>query len=102
MFTPIFLYILIGVYLVAVNFYGIIILKDQKNSVRKSETPKISDLRLLFTALIGGAAGIFTFMLIQKYRMNSLLLMVSLPVITTLNVYLIIFAISKGTMAFGV
>lgn len=96
MFTSVFLYILIAVYVAAVNFYGILILKSQKNSVDEGDEIAISDLRLLFTAIIGGATGIFAFMLILKYRLKSLLLMVGLPVIIVLNAYLIVLAITSG------
>ena len=103
MFTPVFLYVLVAVYLGAVNVYGILILKFQKESRESGdEETAISDFKLMFTALIGGATGIYVFMFIMKYRLKSILLMVGLPVLITVNVYLTILAFTQGFSLIGI
>ena len=94
---PIFIYVLIAVYLVSVNFYGILMLRFQKEDRENGEENlSISDGKLLFTALLGGALGIFVFMFIFKYRLKSLVLMVFLPVLTAINVYAVVLGVNGG------
>lgn len=99
---PFIIYIILAVYIVAVNFYGILILNFQKQDREfgDAETSSISDAKLIFTAILGAAAGIFTFMLIFRYRLKSLLLMVLLPVITAFNVYVAILAFTGNFIFF--
>ena len=100
---PIIFYIVVAVYILAVNFYGILILKFQKDPKEEGdETPAVSDAKLFFTALIGGAAGIFAFMFIFRYRLKNLLFMVFLPVIIAINVYVAFLAFSGGFGLFNV
>lgn len=88
---PIIVYILSITYLVAINFYGILLLFFQKKeSEEYCENKKINDMQLLFTGLMGGAVGIFTFMFIFKYRLKNMPLMILLPLFIALNVYVII------------
>ncbi len=94
---PVLVYIVFIVYLVAVNLYGILMLRFQKKSREDDvEDNEISDAKLLLTALLGGATGIFVFMFIFKYRLRSLFLMVTLPVLISINVYLIFMAFRGG------
>ena len=103
MFTSTFLYVLIIVYLVAVNFYGILMLKFQKDAHEIGDDDSaISDFKLLFTALIGGATGIYAFMFVLKYRLKSLILMVGLPVLIAVNVYVVILAFTQGFTLMGI
>ncbi len=93
-------YILTATYIVAINLYGILILKFQKNAKDlQTETTEITDAKLLFTGLLGGAIGIFIFMFIFKYRLKSLIFMVLMPLFIALNTYLIFLAFNGG---FGV
>ncbi len=86
---PIIIYISIAVYIVAINFYGILMLNYQKKSMIDGDQEKIAvrDRKLLFIALLGGAIGIFVFMFILKHRLKSLLLMLILPVLIVVNFY---------------
>ena len=95
---PTIVYIIIAVYLLAVNFYGILMLKFQKKAREEGdeENIAISDSKLLLAGLLGGATGIFIFMFIFKYRLKSLFLMVVMPVLIAINVYLIILAFNSG------
>ena len=100
---PIFIYVVIVVYFVAINFYGILMLYYQKKAREKGddENITISDSKLLLTGLLGGATGIFIFMFIFKYRLKSLFMMVLMPVMIAINVFLII-AILNGNFGFYV
>lgn len=95
---PALFYIVFIVYLVAVNLYGVLMLRFQKKASEdeSGETPKISDAKLFLAAILGGATGIFVFMFIFKYRLKSLFLMVFMPVLIAVNVYLIVLALTSG------
>lgn len=94
---PTFLIILFIVYLFAINLYGVIILHFQKKSREElDELSKVSDVKLFFTALLGGAVGIYAFNFIFRYRLKSFVFMVILPLIIALNVYLVILAFRSG------
>lgn len=89
--------IILIVYILAINFYGAIMLNyqkkafdDNKNTPSNDKPKKISDFKLLLIGLLGGAMGIFTCMLIEKYRLKNFFLMVFFPLLIALNIYLII------------
>ncbi len=94
-------YVLIIVYIVAINLYGILMLYFQKKAREDGdeENITISDTKLMLTGLLGGALGIYVFMFVLKYRLKSLIMMVIMPVFIALNVYLVITALNGG---FGV
>ena len=100
---PIFIYVVLIVYLLAINFYGILMLHYQKKAreLGDEENISISDSKLLLTGFLGGATGIFIFMFIFKYRLKSLFMMVLMPVMIAINVFLII-AILNGNFGFYV
>ncbi|MBQ0099558.1 MAG: hypothetical protein KBS91_03320 [Firmicutes bacterium] len=95
---PTIFYILISVYIVAVNFYGILILKYQKEDrfIKEDKHTYVSDGKLFLTALLGGAIGIYVFMFIFKYRTRSILMMTLIPVLIALNVYIFILLYRNG------
>ena len=87
------------VYLVSINFYGIIMLRFQKKArLSGEENVSISDTRLFIIGLLGGATGIFIFTFILKYRIKSILLMVFMPVLIAFNAY-ITYIILRGGIA---
>lgn len=95
---PTLFYIIVIVYVLAVNFYGILMLHFQKKARQNGdeENITISDGKLLLTGLLGGATGIFVFMFIFKYRLKSLFMMVIMPILVAINVYLIITSMRNG------
>lgn len=95
---PTIIVIITAVYVIAVNFYGIMLLHFQKKSRESGDEEKasVSDAKLVFTGLMGGATGIFVFMFIFKYRLKSLFMMVIMPVLIAINVYLIIILFNSG------
>lgn len=96
------LYIILAVYFVAINFYGILMLKFQKKAIieneDKTEKPKfkISDAKILLAGILGGATGIYIFMFILKYRIKSLFMMIIMPIFIAIDIYLIVLLFNGG------
>ena len=95
---PAIIYILLIVYFIAINLYGILMLHFQKKARQEGDDENItvSDSKLLLAGLLGGATGIFIFMFIFKYRLRSLLMMTLMPVFIALNIYLFVSAFNGG------
>ncbi len=95
---PAIIYILLIVYFIAINLYGILMLHFQKKARQEGDDENItvSDSKLLLAGLLGGATGIFIFMFIFKYRLRSLLMMTLMPVFIALNIYLLVSAFNGG------
>lgn len=86
----IFLRIALIVYLVAINFYSFLLVKKQRDEEERGEKATIKDGKLFVAALLGGASGIYTALLVFKYRLQSLFLMVFMPVLILANVFLVV------------
>ena len=85
--------VLLIVYILAVNAYGFILVKFQKDGYDSGECENaVHDGKLFITALLGGALGIFVAIFVFKYRMKSMFFMVLMPVIAVLNGYLVFLA----------
>jgi len=95
---PTIIYVITIVYFLAINLYGVLILRYQKKeSEYKDDNEKtIRDSRLMLTGLLGGATGIFVFMFIFKYRLKSLFLVVLMPIFIVLNVYMVLALFNGG------
>ena len=63
---PTLFYIIIIVYIIAINLYGILMLRFQKKAREDGDEENIgiSDTKLLLAGILGGATGIFVFMFI--------------------------------------
>lgn len=81
-----FLYILLAVYIVAVNFYSFWLVKTQREEVESGDRSK-GDSKILIAALLGGATAIYASMFAFRYRLESILLMILIPVLAVLNIY---------------
>ena len=92
----IFLKVALGVYLIAINVFGFTLVLTQKNQKEERATVTVRDSKLVMTAVLGGATGIFVSIFVLKYRLQSMLLMVVMPVIIFLNVYMVISFYSGG------
>ena len=90
----ILLYIIFIVYILAINFYAIMLIKSQRDEYGE-ESPK-GDGKIILAALLGGAIALYLSMFIMRYRLKNLLLMILLPVIGVLNVYLCVTAFRSG------
>ncbi len=82
----VFLYILLTVYIVAVNFYAWRFVKAQRDSVDAGE-PAAGDGKLFLAAIMGGAIALFVSLLAMKYRLSSFVLMVFLPMLAVFNIF---------------
>ena len=92
----IFIGIIFGVYLAAVNFYGFMLVKEQKRDEEERGTCSNRDGKIFVTGLIGGAPGVYVSMFIFRFRLTSLPLMVFMPVFVALNVLIAIKMFSGG------
>ena len=93
----ILLYIVVIVYIIAVNFYAVLLMKAQRDEEGGSdEKPHKGDGKIILTALMGGAIGIYASMFAMRYRLKNLPFMILMPVIAVLNVYLFDVAFKSG------
>lgn len=95
---PTIFYIVLAVYLFAINFYGVLMLHFQKKARKEGdeENIAISDFKLVLAGVLGGATGIFTFMFIFKYRLKSIFMMIVMPVLIAINIYLVVSLFNGG------
>ena len=97
------LYILLIVYIVAVNFYAVVLIRTMRDEFYDDEKKAGSgDGKLILTAILGGAIAIYVSMFVMKYRLKNLLLMILMPVIAVLNIYLFVTAFRSGWTYFVV
>lgn len=97
------LYIVFIVYILAVNFYAVMLLKTQRDEFGENDSKITSgDGKIILTAILGGAIAIYVSMFIMRYRLKNLLLMILMPVIAVLNVYFFIVAFKSGFTFFVV
>jgi uncharacterized membrane protein YsdA (DUF1294 family) len=63
---PTIIYVITIVYILAINLYGILMLRFQKKDREENEEtrPSVSDTKIMLAGLLGGATGIFVFMFI--------------------------------------
>lgn len=91
------LYIIFGAYIIAVNVYSVMLLLSLKNEALFDETKKnLGDGKLLLSAILGGAIGIYVTMFITRFKLKNMLLMILLPVIAVLNVWFCVLAFRSG------
>lgn len=84
----ILLYILLSVYILAVNFYSFRLVKTQRDDFEAGGELGCGDGKLILAALLGGAGAIYLTMFALRFRLGNLMLMISMPVLAVLNVYL--------------
>ena len=91
------MYIVFTVYIIAINFYSIMLLISQKNEYLTDESKLNSgDGKLILWALLGGALGIYVTMFITRFKLKNMLFMILMPVIGALNVWFIVLAYRSG------
>lgn len=91
------LYIIFTVYILAINFYSVMLLLSQRNEYLSDQSKLNSgDGKLILSALLGGAVGIYVTMFITKFKLKNMLLMILMPVIGVLNVWFIVLAYRSG------
>lgn len=91
------LYIIFAVYIISVNVYSVILLLSIKNDLLYDEKkPMAGDGKLILSALLGGALGIYVTMFITKFKLKDMTLMILLPVIAVLNLWFFALAFRSG------
>lgn len=83
------LYVLVAVYILAVNFYGFRLVRSQYEEGETETKLRGEVVRMLFTAALGGALAQFITMLVLRFRLKNLVLMIALPLLIVLNGYCI-------------
>ncbi len=82
------LYVLLSVYILAINFYSFRLVKTQHDDWEAGgDTFQRQNGKLLLAALLGGAAAIYLTMFLLRFRLSNLLLMIVLPIFAVLNFY---------------
>ncbi len=84
----ILLYIIFTVYIIAVNFYAVTLLKSQKDEYGDDEKP-VGDGKIILTA-------IYVSMFVMRYRLKNLLFMILMPVVAVLNIWFFYQAFRSG------
>lgn len=80
-------YVLVAVYILAVNFYGFRLVKSQYEEGETETKLRGEVVRMLLTAALGGALAQFITMLVLRFRLKNLVLMIALPLLSVLNGY---------------
>lgn len=84
----ILLYILLIVYILAINFYSYRLIKTQRDDWEAGgDSFSKQDGKLMLAAILGGASAIYIAMFAMRFRLSNLLLMIALPVLAVLNLY---------------
>lgn len=97
-----FLYILFGVYLAAVNLYAFLLVKERKKRVtERGEEEKNINARLLIAGFLGGAIAAYAAMFVYKYKTDNVLMMILLPLLGAVNIYLAYALIKSGFLFFA-
>ncbi len=90
------LYIVFSVYIVAVNFYAVLLIKSQRDEFGDDNGKVTGDGKLILTAILGGAIALYVSMFIMRYRLKNIMLMLLLPIIAVFNVYFFVLAFRSG------
>ena len=85
--------IIIATYILAINFYGFMLIKLQKQQSSENKCMTIRDSKLFIVGVLGGALGILIAIFVLKYRLHSLLLMILMPILVVITTYFLIMGI---------
>ena len=84
----ILLTVLLSTYILAVNYYAFRLLKKQQEDTDVGDMQAgHGDGRLLLISAMGGAIAVFVTMFVLRYRLDSMLLMIVLPLLAVVNIY---------------
>lgn len=96
----ILLYIVLTVYIIAVNFYSVTLLVSQRNDYGDNPTKPVGDGKIILAAILGGALAVYVGMFVMRYKLKNILFMILMPVIAVLNIYFFYLAYSSGVTFF--
>ncbi len=83
-------YVLTAVYLAAVNVYSFLLVKNMKKQAELRGEPKFGNAKIFVAGILGGAITAYLMLFILKFRTDDLLLMLTLPLFSVINVFMII------------
>lgn len=89
------LYIILSVYIIAVNFYAVMLLVSQRNEFGDNAKPT-GDGKIIIAAILGGALAVYVSMFVMHYKLKNVLFMILMPVIAVLNAYFFYLAYTSG------
>ncbi len=81
------LYVLLTVYILAVNFYSFRLVRSQRDEFEAGGDAGGQDGKLFLAAILGGATAVYAAMFAMRFRLGNLLLMIAMPVLAVLNIY---------------
>lgn len=95
-------YVIFAVFLLAINIYAFMLVKSLKQaSEEQGEKQKSGYGKLFVAGFLGGALAGYIAMFVFKFKTDSLLLMITLPILIALNIYIIIALVRSGILVFG-
>ncbi len=94
-YRMIILSILFIIYLLAVNFYAFMLVKNLKDKDDSDEC-KDHDSKLALAGLLGGAIAVYVCMFIYKYKLTNVLLMILMPLLAVVHIFLCVVLLRYG------
>lgn len=88
--------ILFIIYLLAVNFYAFMLVKNLKDKDDGGDESKGYDSKLALAGLLGGAIAVYVCMFIYKYKLTNVLLMILMPLLAVLHIFLCVVLLRYG------
>ncbi|MBO7525737.1 MAG: hypothetical protein J6T42_02950, partial [Clostridia bacterium] len=85
----IFLIVILFVYVLAVNVYGFLLIKQNRDEEESGEQCCHKDSKYVITGALGGALGIYISMFVLRYRTKSLMLMAFMPVFVAITAFVV-------------
>ena len=79
-------------YILAINVYGFLLIYFQKKQIDEMREQSVKDSKIFMSAMLGGAVGVYVSMFVFSHRLQSLLLMIIIPIIIVINAYILILA----------
>ena len=86
--------IILITYVLSINVYAFLLIFFQKKQLEENLESTVKDSKLLLTGLLGGAVGIYVAMFVYSYRLQSLFLMIVIPILIVLNAYVLILGVT--------
>ena len=80
-------YILVAVYLIAVNVYGFMLVRSLRTAALERQSTAAKKWKLLLAALLGGAPAGYAAMFLLRCGTDDLLLMLAMPLLIAFNAY---------------
>ncbi len=94
--------ILLIVYVLAVNFYAFLMMREIKKEKKTGASADRTNGKLALTGALGGAITIYVCMFVFKYRLNNLFLMIVMPILSVINVWFWFIAVKNGFGFLGI